>query len=603
MLTIFLNYMKENITMTKPKANNIVKTVNRYKLLRMYLILPLFLVMSVIIAAETAIRLYYKERISNGVFLNNTNVSGLTKDEFNNVLDNSEKGFDKLTLKINGFEYQMLLSDIGYSIDGESSWNETYKLKKNYTDTPYLLSLFLFFQRVSALKNISYNQQDLASELEKITSVYSNSPIFETISLSKDGVVVSPGKDGATIDSELLKNDVIDAIYSQKSVININLKQVSAAIPPTQKDTLVKKAYALVGKKMIIALDKDLFEIDDKTLISTLNDRLENNFENINKLVDDVATAFDRDAKNSTFIFEEGRVLEFVPSEDGILTDRNLLKSEISQKITELANSENDDATIQLPHKKTVPEITTASINNLGIKEKIGTGHSTFRGSITSRIHNIKLASSKFNGVLIAPGETLSFNKTLGDVSKVTGYQQAYIIKDGQTVLGDGGGVCQVSTTFFRAALNAGLPITERRGHSYRVSYYEQGFSPGLDATVFDPTTDLKIKNDTQNYILVQTIFNEKEYKLTFNLYGTGDGRISVVGKPIIKEVSPPPEDLYIDDPTLKNGVVKQIDYKAWGAKVYFNYKVEKDGAVLFEKIFYSNYQPWQAKFLRGTAP
>lgn len=589
--------------MTKPKANNIVKTVNRYKLLRMYLILPLFLVMSVIIAAETAIRLYYKERISNGVFLNNTNVSGLTKDEFNNVLDNSEKGFDKLTLKINGFEYQMLLSDIGYSIDGESSWNETYKLKKNYTDTPYLLSLFLFFQRVSALKNISYNQQDLASELEKITSVYSNSPIFETISLSKDGVVVSPGKDGATIDSELLKNDVIDAIYSQKSVININLKQVSAAIPPTQKDTLVKKAYALVGKKMIIALDKDLFEIDDKTLISTLNDRVENNFENINKLVDDVATAFDRDAKNSTFIFEEGRVLEFVPSEDGILTDRNLLKSEISQKITELANSENDDATIQLPHKKTVPEITTASINNLGIKEKIGTGHSTFRGSITSRIHNIKLASSKFNGVLIAPGETLSFNKTLGDVSKVTGYQQAYIIKDGQTVLGDGGGVCQVSTTFFRAALNAGLPITERRGHSYRVSYYEQGFSPGLDATVFDPTTDLKIKNDTQNYILVQTIFNEKEYKLTFNLYGTGDGRISVVGKPIIKEVSPPPEDLYIDDPTLKNGVVKQIDYKAWGAKVYFNYKVEKDGAVLFEKIFYSNYQPWQAKFLRGTAP
>lgn len=589
--------------MTKPKANNIVKTVNRYKLLRMYLILPLFLVMSVIIAAETAIRLYYKERISNGVFLNNTNVSGLTKDEFNNVLDNSEKGFDKLTLKINGFEYQMLLSDIGYSIDGESSWNETYKLKKNYTDTPYLLSLFLFFQRVSALKNISYNQQDLASELEKITSVYSNSPIFETISLSKDGVVVSPGKDGATIDSELLKNDVIDAIYSQKSVININLKQVSAAIPPTQKDTLVKKAYALVGKKMIIALDKDLFEIDDKTLISTLNDRLENNFENINKLVDDVATAFDRDAKNSTFIFEEGRVLEFVPSEDGILTDRNLLKSEISQKITELANSENDDATIQLPHKKTVPEITTASINNLGIKEKIGTGHSTFRGSITSRIHNIKLASSKFNGVLIAPGETLSFNKTLGDVSKVTGYQQAYIIKDGQTVLGDGGGVCQVSTTFFRAALNAGLPITERRGHSYRVSYYEQGFSPGLDATVFDPTTDLKIKNDTQNYILVQTIFNEKEYKLTFNLYGTGDGRISVVGKPIIKEVSPPPEDLYIDDPTLKNGVVKQIDYKAWGAKVYFNYRVEKDGAVLFEKIFYSNYQPWQAKFLRGTAP
>jgi vancomycin resistance protein YoaR len=168
--------------------------------------------------------------------------------------------------------------------------------------------------------------------------------------------------------------------------------------------------------------------------------------------------------------------------------------------------------------------------------------------------------------------------------------------------LGDGGGVCQVSTTFFRAALNAGLPIVERRSHSYRVAYYEQGFSPGLDATVFDPTTDLKIKNDTDNYILIQTIFNEKESRLTFDLYGTNDGRISTVGKSVIKSSTPPPEDLYIDDPTLKIGVVKQIDYKAWGAKVYFNYKVEKDGVILFEKIFYSNYQPWQAKFLRGTA-
>ena len=89
---------------------------------------------------------------------------------------------------------------------------------------------------------------------------------------------------------------------------------------------------------------------------------------------------------------------------------------------------------------------------------------------------------------------------------------------------------------------------------------------------------------------------------LTFDLYGSGDGRTITLGDPVITSSSAPPEDLYIDDPTLKAGVIKQIDYKAWGAKVYFNYKVKKNGSVLFEKTFYSNYQPWQAKFLRGTA-
>jgi vancomycin resistance protein YoaR len=88
---------------------------------------------------------------------------------------------------------------------------------------------------------------------------------------------------------------------------------------------------------------------------------------------------------------------------------------------------------------------------------------------------------------------------------------------------------------------------------------------------------------------------------LEFDIYGTNDGRVATITKPVISAITPPPEDLYTDDPTLPLGKVKQIDYKASGAKVYFNYKVERDGIVIYEKNFYSNYQPWQAKYLRGT--
>jgi len=247
------------------------------------------------------------------------------------------------------------------------------------------------------------------------------------------------------------------------------------------------------------------------------------------------------------------------------------------------------------------PKITTDKANNLGIKELIGKGTSLFQNSIQSRIFNITLAASRINGALIAPNETFSFNKALGDVSAFTGYKQAYIIQNGKTVLGDGGGVCQVSTTFFRALLNSGLPITERYAHAYRVGYYEQDGPPGLDATIYVPTIDLKFRNDTNNYILVQTLIDQETQQLSIFLYGTSDGRTVSITKPIITNRTPAPEDIYQDDPTLAKGVIRQIDFKAEGSKVSFTREVTKDGQKIILDKFVSNYAPWQSIFLRGT--
>jgi len=274
----------------------------------------------------------------------------------------------------------------------------------------------------------------------------------------------------------------------------------------------------------------------------------------------------------------------------------------VAEKVAALEGEEGA-LTIEVPVVTSQPKIATGDVNNLGIKELIGRGVSRFRGSIPNRVHNISLASSRYKGVLIAPGETLSFNKILGDVSGLTGFKQAYVIMEGRTVLGDGGGVCQVSSTLFRAALNAGLPIAERTAHAYRVGYYEQDSAPGFDATVYVPSPDLKINNDTPGHILVQTSVDTKTSTLVFEIYGTNDGRVASVTKPVVSAQVAPPEDLYVDDPTLPAGTVKQIDYKAWGAKVSFNYLVTRNGEEIYKRTFISNYRPWQAVYLRGTAP
>ena len=161
--------------------------------------------------------------------------------------------------------------------------------------------------------------------------------------------------------------------------------------------------------------------------------------------------------------------------------------------------------------------------------------------------------------------------------------------------------MCQVSTTLFRAILAAGVPIEERTAHAYRVHYYEKDSQPGFDATIFTPEVDLKFKNDTPAYILIQTTVDEARNKLTFELYGAGDGRKVEISKSRVWDVTPPPPALYQDDPTLSKGVVKQVDWAAWGAKAAFDWKVTRGADVLQERTFYSNYRPWQAVFLKGT--
>ncbi len=122
-----------------------------------------------------------------------------------------------------------------------------------------------------------------------------------------------------------------------------------------------------------------------------------------------------------------------------------------------------------------------------------------------------------------------------------------------------------------------------------------------MDATIFAPANDLKFKNDTGNHILIQTEIDPTILRLTFYLYGTNDGRKTVVNKPVILSQSPPPEPLYQDDPNLAKGVVKQVDFAAWGAKVYFTREVTKDGKTIISDKFTSNYRPWQAVYLRGV--
>jgi len=535
----------------------------------------IFITTVVAIVAWLGIRIYFYDRIPPKVMVAGVNI-GLLK---------TTAAVEKLKTNFSGPEIKLHW--------GTSEW----------IIVPSDISLQYDFANSVSQKNglvFSLSDEQLTEKIASISANINVPAADPEITVVANKINVTSGENGLVVDERLLAGKIKSALTQGKYEIDIPVKLLTPKLTPDQMNILKNRAGNLLNKMVIVKFENQSWNITSEQLISWLDPQ---GFKvvGIQAWVEELATTLNRLPQNAFFRFEgEEKVEEFRPPKLGIKVKNDELTKTLLMEFLKLEKS-SQNVEVKVPTLETAPTITLADVNKLGIKELVGRGTSDFSGSIPNRVFNVGLAASAMNGILVAPDEIFSFVKYIGDISASTGYKPAYVIKEGRTVLGDGGGVCQVSTTLFRAILDAGLPIIERTAHAYRVHYYENDKQPGFDATVFSPTVDFKFKNDTGNYLLIQTIFDAKKNSLVFELYGTRDGRVVTLSKARVWDVSPPPPDLYQDDPSLNKGVVRQVDWSAWGAKSAFDWKVTRNGEVLQERTFYSNYRPWQAVFLRGT--
>jgi len=549
--------------------------------------------------------LVFTGRIYPNTSIAGVKVGGLSVTDATTLLSSNIEAPQSIQLVGAGQVFSIDTKDLNLSYDFTGSTQRAFNLTRTGN------FFYDFTQRVNFLfypKNIglAVNMDD--SELDKVISVVSGQistdPVEPSITLANGAITVNKGSAGTVIDSEGLTMAIRESLSMAKTGdIEIPVDVVDPSLNQDEAEKLKTRAEKYIGKSLQLKFEYDTYTLSDKDLIKTLEFRTGFGSKSIESIVLDMNQKVNREPQNPKFNFENGRVTEFQPALDGIRIDNANFKNKISVALGQIENSTDKVVAVDIPVLKTPPEVSTESVNNLGIKELIGRGTSTYFHSIPGRVHNVALAASRINGTLVKPGDTFSFNNTLGDVSAFTGYRQAYIISGGKTILGDGGGVCQVSTTLFRSVLNAGLPVVERVAHAYRVGYYEQDSPPGFDATVYAPSPDLKFKNDTPAYILITAKADPKSYSLVFELYGASDGRVASITKPVVSNYSAPLPTIYQDDPTLPTGTLKQTDFSAAGARVSFNYTVTRDGETVFQKTFISNYRPWAAVYLRGTGP
>ena len=257
------------------------------------------------------------------------------------------------------------------------------------------------------------------------------------------------------------------------------------------------------------------------------------------------------------------------------------------------------DRTLELPMVPTDPPVTEANLHQLGIRELVSIGKSDFTGSAAYRVHNIGVGMQLLNGLLIAPGEEFSFNKNIGQINAANGFVEGAAIIQNRTQQEFGGGICQDSTTMFRAAFWAGLPITERWGHSFYISWYDKyalgprGNGPGLDATIFTGGPDLKFINDTGAWLLIQAWSDPKTGVAQIELYGTKPNRTVDLTHKVYDHVPAPKEPVFVADPKVPRGTIKHTDKARGGMTIDVYRLVVENGVPRPPELFRTRFRPW----------
>lgn len=290
--------------------------------------------------------------------------------------------------------------------------------------------------------------------------------------------------------------------------------------------------------------------------------------------------------QDAVFSMENNRVTKFSPSHDGVtVNDGDTLTA-----ASAFLGTENTE--IMVAVDRIAPAVSTETVNNFGIKEPLGTGYSSFTGSPSNRMKNIQNGASKLNGLLIAPGETVSLIEQLSPFTYENGYLPELVIKGDEIKPEMGGGLCQIGTTTFRAVMNSGLKVVERRNHSLVVTYYNDPSNgkPGTDATIYEPSPDFKFLNDTANHILLMTEVDMETKELFFTFWGTSDGREGSYEPPQVLSWSGYGATQYKETTSLAPGV-KQCQSPHPGATTTFTYTVEYADGTVYEEEFTSVYR------------
>ncbi len=504
------------------------------------------IILSLALSCFFAFKVLGYDKVYKAVYINDINISGMTKEEAKDLLKKNYQDAAKdkaLTIISHDSKSKKVsFSDLNVVYNIDDAVNKAYSIGRTgniFDRLSEIINTGNKEKKIDILYTFDKNKaSDILDKLNEETLI----PLKEArLSFLQDKVLLISGHSGKSIDKEA------------------TLKKVDASIKLCKADTIEVTTIVNAPKKIDV----------------------EDYYERIN-----------RDPVNASFK-ADGKTYELKPHVVGTSID----KTALADIINDLGNKEDTEKV--LPVTFTNPKITLNNLDAKLFKDTLSTSYTTFNtNSVNNKNRgiNIKLAASKINGILLAPGDVFSFNTIVGQRTAKGGYQMAQTYVAGEVVDDIGGGICQVSTTLYNAVLLSDLQVLERTNHYFKVTYVPLG----LDAAVSYPNPDFRFKNNTNWPIKIEaTVTNNS--RIDFKLRGTKEVNKEVImSQKTVKVLDIPIK--YVDDPKLPAGTEVVLEYGSTGAIVDTYKTVKIDNKIVSQsKIHTSYYHPHTKKIKRGT--
>ncbi len=564
----------------------------------------------------------FNGRIYPGVSIGGVDLSGLSPQEAAELLRQEIRySFDgAIAFRDKGTVWIATPAELGFVLDANNSAQAAYSIGRTQLQSYGWVSQF-YPMAIDLPPQFIYDERTALEYLQGLSGLIDVPTVEASLGLNGAEILLNAGQVGRELDVQLALVALRPQLQSlQDGLVDLQVDESPPVIFDASEQAEI--AREILSAPLIVR-DPDSnpeapveWVIEPETLAGMLSiERVEpedgeaffqvglRNSE-LQAFLRGISPGLSRTPQNARFIFnDDTRQLDLLEEST---TGRELLVETSAEKINrELGEGRHQ---ISLAFDYILPPVTSQSTaEELGISELVSSQTSYFYGSSTARIQNIKVASSRYHGLLIPPGATFSMGEALGDVSLNTGFAEALIIFGDRTIKGVGGGVCQVSTTLFRTVFFGGFPVEERYSHAYRVYYYELAANgsvntnlAGLDATVYVPLVDFKFTNDSENWLLMETYVSEQGRSLTWKFYSTSDGRTVEWSTTGLQNKVDPPKPHYEENPDLAKGVIKQVDWAVEGADVTVTRRVIRNGEEVAVDVFKTHYAPWRAVYEYG---
>lgn len=526
---------KEEVDVKKNKEK--IKKESNKKIIIPIISIGIIILLIIIVSTIFAFININNTNIVNGVKIEGIDVSGLTKESAKEKIDSiyNEKKQKDIILKYQDYDTTINPELLEVSYDTEKAVEEAINVGKNSNIIVNNYNiLFALIGKKNINVNLEINEDETNKTIQSIESSIPGAVIEPDYYREDDKLIITKGKEGLKIDNEKLIEKI------KENFKNINSSEEFIEIP---------------------VINKTPEEID-----------IEKIHEDIYKEVQDA------------YYTKEPFTIH--PEVEGV--DFNIEEAK--------ALLQEDKEQYEIPLNITKPKVTTSQIGSEAFPDLLATYSTKYDGGNIDRTTNLRIACQKINDKVILPGETFSYNKTLGERSTATGYKYAKVYENGEVVDGIGGGICQISSTLYNSVLMSNLDIVERRNHQFVTSYTPAG----RDATVVYGMTDFRFKN-TRTYA-VKIKASCSNGIATVSIYGIKEENEYTVSFST-KTISTIPYTVkYVDDNTLASGTEK-VKQKGANGIITETYIIKSlNGKVVSSKLLSKDtYNAMQRIILRGT--